>query len=97
MRFADHRHGVGQHRTKSAARRIADNGARARKALPNLLAHGARPGLFGAQAKLLCFRLKWGLAGLWTGLTVSLILIALVLIARWLVDSRKPLALQAPN
>ena len=40
---------------------------------------------FGA---LLCFRLKWGLAGLWTGLTVSLILIALVLIARWLKDSR---------
>jgi multidrug resistance protein, MATE family len=44
---------------------------------------------FGA---LLCFRLKWGLAGLWTGLTISLILIALVLIARWMADSRKPLA-----
>jgi len=44
---------------------------------------------FGA---LLCFRLKWGLSGLWTGLTISLILIALVLIARWLADSRKPLA-----
>jgi MATE family multidrug resistance protein len=43
---------------------------------------------FGA---LLCFRLKWGLSGLWTGLTVSLILIALVLIARWLKDSRKPI------
>ena len=41
---------------------------------------------FGA---LLCFHLKWGLAGLWTGLTVSLILIALVLIARWLNDSRE--------
>jgi MATE family multidrug resistance protein len=44
---------------------------------------------FGA---LLCFRFKWGLSGLWTGLTVSLILIALVLIMRWLTDSRKPLA-----
>jgi MATE family multidrug resistance protein len=44
---------------------------------------------FGA---LLCFRLKWGLSGLWTGLTVSLILIALVLIARWLTDSKKPIA-----
>jgi MATE family multidrug resistance protein len=44
---------------------------------------------FGA---LLCFRLKWGLSGLWTGLTLSLILIALVLIARWMADSRKQLA-----
>ena len=44
---------------------------------------------FGA---LLCFYFKWGLSGLWTGLTVSLILIALVLIARWLSDSRKLLA-----
>jgi MATE family multidrug resistance protein len=41
---------------------------------------------FGA---LLCFRLEWGLSGLWTGLTVSLILIALVLIMRWLTDSKK--------
>ncbi len=40
---------------------------------------------------LLCFRLKWGLSGLWTGLTLSLILIALVLIARWMKDSKKPL------
>ena len=44
---------------------------------------------FGA---LLCFHFRWGLSGLWTGLTVSLILIALVLIARWLTDSRKLLA-----
>jgi MATE family multidrug resistance protein len=43
---------------------------------------------FGA---LLCFRLHWGLSGLWTGLTVSLILIALVLSARWMVDSAKML------
>ena len=34
---------------------------------------------FGA---LLCFHFKWGLSGLWTGLTVSLILIALVLICK---------------
>ena len=58
-RFADPRHDVGHHRAKSGARRISDNSPRARKALPNLLAHGARPGLFGAQAKLLCFRLKF--------------------------------------
>lgn len=38
---------------------------------------------------LLCFRWKWGLSGLWTGLTVSLILIASVLIVRWMTDSRK--------
>jgi len=41
---------------------------------------------------LLCFGLKWGLSGLWTGLTVSLILIALLLSARWLRDSRKRIA-----
>ena len=44
---------------------------------------------FGA---LLCFRMHWGLSGLWTGLTVSLILIAVVLSARWVADSGKPLA-----
>jgi MATE family multidrug resistance protein len=38
---------------------------------------------------LLCFGLKWGLSGLWTGLTVSLILIALLLSTRWLRDARK--------
>ena len=41
---------------------------------------------------LLCFHYKWGLSGLWTGLTVSLILIALVLIARWMKDAGKLLA-----
>ncbi len=40
---------------------------------------------FGA---LLCFVLKWGLSGLWTGLTVSLIFVALLLSTRWLRDSR---------
>jgi MATE family multidrug resistance protein len=47
---------------------------------------------FGA---LLCFRMHWGLSGLWTGLTVSLILIALVLIARWMADARKLLVATA--
>ncbi|HTV82285.1 MAG TPA: MATE family efflux transporter [Acidobacteriaceae bacterium] len=40
---------------------------------------------------LLCFPLKWGLSGLWMGLTLALITIALVLGARWLKDSRQPL------
>ena len=38
---------------------------------------------------VLCFVFGWGLAGLWTGLTVSLISIALLLCTRWLRDSRK--------
>jgi MATE family multidrug resistance protein len=31
----------------------------------------------------MCFRLKWGLAGLWTGLTLALIVIAALLLRRW--------------
>ena len=31
----------------------------------------------------MCFRLKWGLYGLWTGLTLALIGIALILLRRW--------------
>ena len=31
----------------------------------------------------LCFRLRWGLAGLWMGLTLALVLIASVLVRRW--------------
>jgi MATE family multidrug resistance protein len=38
---------------------------------------------------LLCFEWKWGLAGLWSGLTLSLIVIAVWLLLRWLRDSRK--------
>jgi MATE family multidrug resistance protein len=57
--------------------------------LMNLMGYWVLGLPFGA---LLCFRLQWGLSGLWTGLTVSLILIALVLIARWLKDSRRSLA-----
>lgn len=43
---------------------------------------------------LLCFSMKWGLSGLWTGLTIALTSIAILLCARWLRDSRK-LALPA--
>lgn len=41
---------------------------------------------------VLCFELKWGLSGLWTGLTLSLITIAVWLCARWVRDSGKSLA-----
>jgi len=41
---------------------------------------------------LLCFPLKWGLSGIWIGLTLALITIALVLCARWLKDARRPVA-----
>jgi MATE family multidrug resistance protein len=48
---------------------------------------------------LLCFPLKWGLSGLWIGLTLALITIAVVLCARWMRDSRRPMvgAAQAPS
>ncbi|HUB18827.1 MAG TPA: MATE family efflux transporter [Acidobacteriaceae bacterium] len=59
--------------------------------LMNLTAYWVLGLPFGA---LLCFRFHWGLSGLWTGLTVSLILIALVLIARWMTDSRKGLRIR---
>ena len=40
--------------------------------------------LFGLPlGALMCFRLKWGLSGLWTGLTLALIVIACVLLRRW--------------
>jgi MATE family multidrug resistance protein len=40
---------------------------------------------------LLCFELRWGLSGLWIGLTLALITIALLLCLRWLRDSRRSL------
>jgi multidrug resistance protein, MATE family len=40
---------------------------------------------------VLCFALRRGLSGLWMGLTLALILIALLLCTRWLKDSRRPL------
>jgi MATE family multidrug resistance protein len=39
----------------------------------------------------LCFGLKWGIYGLWIGLTLALIVIALALIARWKRDAEKQL------
>jgi MATE family multidrug resistance protein len=45
---------------------------------------------------LLCFPLKWGLSGLWLGLTLALITIAMVLLARWMKDSRRPAMGMAP-
>jgi len=33
--------------------------------------------------------MKWGLSGLWTGLTLALVLIAVWLCLRWLKDSGK--------
>jgi len=39
----------------------------------------------------LCFGLKWGIYGLWLGLTLALIVIALALLARWRRDARKQL------
>ena len=35
----------------------------------------------------LCFGLKWGIYGLWIGLTLALVVIALALIARWKRDA----------
>jgi Na+-driven multidrug efflux pump len=35
--------------------------------------------------------LKWGIYGLWIGLTLALVVIALTLIARWKRDSEKQL------
>ncbi|MGB8029187.1 MAG: MATE family efflux transporter [Terracidiphilus sp.] len=41
----------------------------------------------------LCFGLRWGIYGLWIGLTLALVVIALALIARWKRDAeRQPLA-----
>jgi len=37
----------------------------------------------------LCFVLKWGIYGLWIGLTLALIVIASTLLLRWSRDSRR--------
>ena len=38
---------------------------------------------------ILCFVLKWGVYGMWIGLTVSLVIIASTLLVRWRRDSLK--------
>jgi MATE family multidrug resistance protein len=40
----------------------------------------------------LCFGLKWGIYGLWIGLTLALVLIALALIVRWRRDAKNQLS-----
>jgi MATE family multidrug resistance protein len=40
----------------------------------------------------LCFALKWGIYGLWIGLTLALVVIALAVLARWRRDSLRQLA-----
>ncbi len=37
-----------------------------------------------------CFRLQWGVTGLWLGLTLGLMAVAVVLIVRWALLSRQP-------
>jgi MATE family multidrug resistance protein len=39
----------------------------------------------------LCFGLGWGIYGLWIGLTLALIVIALALLLRWRRDARRQL------
>jgi MATE family multidrug resistance protein len=38
---------------------------------------------------ILCFVLKWGVYGMWLGLTLSLIVIATTLLLRWHRDSMR--------
>ncbi len=37
----------------------------------------------------LCFVLRWGIYGMWIGLTLALIVISLTLLARWNRDSTR--------
>lgn len=38
---------------------------------------------------LLCFTLHWGIHGIWTGLTLALIVISLTLLLRWSREARR--------
>ncbi|KAA6464608.1 MATE family efflux transporter [Acidobacteria bacterium AB60] len=42
---------------------------------------------------VLCFVLHWGIYGLWTGLTLALVIISCALLRRWHKDSARPLVL----
>jgi MATE family multidrug resistance protein len=45
---------------------------------------------------VLCFGLHWGIYGLWIGLTLALVVIALSLLVRWQRDSKKQLLVSRP-
>ena len=45
---------------------------------------------------LLCFGMRWGIYGLWIGLTVALVVIALAVLARWRRDAAKLLSAVRP-
>jgi len=63
---------------------------------PMLLNLGAHWGLGLPLAYWLCFSRRWGVAGLWTGLTVSLTLIGATLVIVWHVRSRAVSVARAP-
>ncbi|HEY0794229.1 MAG TPA: MATE family efflux transporter [Acidisarcina sp.] len=46
---------------------------------------------------LLCFRVGWGVYGLWSGLTLSLVLISLIILLKWRVDSVRLAATTMPR
>jgi MATE family multidrug resistance protein len=39
---------------------------------------------------LLCFKLRWGITGIWTGLTAALVVVACIVLAQWDRESRIP-------
>ena len=45
----------------------------------------------------LCFGLKWGIYGLWIGLTLALVVISLALLARWKRDAERQEKVAAPS
>jgi len=45
---------------------------------------------------VLCFTAGWGIYGLWIGLTLALILISLMILLRWVTESRRIAAVPVP-
>jgi MATE family multidrug resistance protein len=44
--------------------------------------------LFGLPlGAVLCFEMRWGLSGIWIGLTIALITIAVLMLLRWYASS----------